>query len=145
MSLRTDLLPVVDELRALAGPSGFDVRPVRVTIRTRVWSGGRAGLGTPTDTDLVLPQIYKVRELKSQEVAGSGGRYELGDVKVGPITPAYTGGGYSRAQLAPEGANGTEVAYLLSGAMAGEYNRISVETDRAFGYYLVLRRSRRTA
>lgn len=144
MSLRTDLLPVIDELRGLAGPTQFDIRTTAVSVRTRVWSGGKPGLGSATDTDLVLSPRPKVRELNQSEVAGSGGAFEAGDVRVGPITPQYTGGGYTIAQIAPDGAAGTEILYVLTGAIAGLYSRVSVETDRAFRYELVLRRSRQT-
>lgn len=144
MSLRTDILPVVDELRGLAGPSNFDVRTTRLTIRTRVWSGGRRGSGVSQDTDLVLPQIYKVVLLTTKEIAGSGGRYEMGDVRIGPITPASTSGGFTSEQLKPSGAQGTEIIYVLTGAVTGEYALVSLNTDKPFGYYLVIRKMRTT-
>jgi hypothetical protein len=145
MTLRTDLLPVVDELRALAGPSGFDVRTSRLTVRTRTWAGGRRGLGPVTNSDLVLAQSYKFRELTSKEVASSGGVFEMGDLRVGPITPTdVSGGGYTEAQLAPDGSTGTEIIYVVTGALAGEYARLELDKSKPFSWYLTLRRQRTT-
>ncbi|HEU4728390.1 MAG TPA: hypothetical protein VFT22_10885 [Kofleriaceae bacterium] len=146
MSFRTGILPAIDAIRAIAGPAGLDVEVTRLTIRTRVWSGGRNGAGTPVDTDLVLPQIYDVAHVTEQQIASSGGRYEMGDIHVGPITPAFTGGGFTPAQLKPNGADGTEIIYLLSGAAGinGEYACIALHTEEAFEYHLYLRRTRKT-
>lgn len=145
MTLRTDLLPVVDELRALAGPSGFDVRTSQLTVRTRTWAGGRRGLGPVTDSDTVLAQIYKMRELSSKEVASSGGLFEMGDIKVGPITPTdVSGGGHTEAQLAPDGSTGTEIIYVVTGDLAGEYARVDLSKAKPFSWYLTLRKRRTT-
>ncbi len=145
MTLRTDLLPVVDELRALAGPSGFDVRTSQLTVRARTWAGGRRGLGPATDSDLVLPQIYKIREVKTQEIASSGGLFEMGDVLVGPITPTdVSGGGFTAAQLAPDGQTGTEIVYVITGDLAGEYSRVELNKSKPFSWFLTLRRRRTT-
>lgn len=145
MTLRTDLLPIVDELRALAGPSGFDVRTSGLTVRTRTWAGGKRGIGPVSDSNLVLAQIYKIREVSTREIASSGGLFEMGDVRVGPITPTdVSGGGYTAAQLAPEGQTGTEVVYVITGDLAGEYARVELNKSKPFSWYLILRRRRTT-
>lgn len=144
MSFRTDILPVVDATRAIAGPDGLDVRTSKLTIITRTWSGGRAGMGTYSDASLELPQHYKLKDLSSKEIAGSGGRYQQNDIRVGPITPAYSSGGYTPAQLAPAGDNGVEVLYQITGPDSGMYSLVECCTDAAFHYSLVLRRRRTT-
>jgi hypothetical protein len=148
VSFRTVLGPAVDAIRAIAGPQFLDVITVQLTIRTRVWPGGRNGLGTAVNTDLVLPQIYDVVHLTEKQIASSGGRYEIGDMKVGPITPFYGTGGFTPAQLKPAGADGTEIVYLLSGSVNGEYACIELHTentvDDPFSYYLVIGRKRTT-
>jgi len=145
VSLRTDLLPVIDELRALAGPTGFDVRTSQLTIRTRTWAGGRRGLGPISDSDLTLEKRYKIRELSLREVSGSGGAFEMGDVKVGPITPTdVSGGGYTATQLAPDGQQGTEIIYVITGDLAGEYARIDFDQTKPFSWYMTLRKRRTT-
>ena len=144
MSFRTDALSIVDAARAIAGPNGLDVRTSKLAIVTRTWSGGRLGMGTSSDARLELAQIYKIKDVSSKEVAGSGGRYQQEDIRVGPITPAYSGGGYTPAQLAPTGANGKEILYELTGPNSGLYSLVECCTDSAFHYSLVLRRRRTT-
>jgi len=147
MSFRTDLLPTVDLIRNKRGPGAgnFDIQTVKVDIVQRVWSGGRRGLGTVTETTLAnLPQKIKVRVLTTKEVAQSGGTYQMQDLRVGPITPAYTGGGFTPQQLKPAGADGTEIIYKLTGTIAGDYMLVEIRTDKAFSYYLVVRRTRST-
>lgn len=156
MSLRTRMLPVFERLRALTGPSRFDIRPTSLSIVTRRWTSGIVGVqsddpSTPaySDARLDLPATYKVRQVTTREIASSAGRYEAGDVKVGPLTPAYTAadgstGGVTEAQLKPDGEAGTEIFYELSGAHAGEYALIALVSTAPFGWWLVLGR-RQTA
>lgn len=144
MSIRSSALKLAGKLRGLPSSPGVDIYTTSVTIRTRTNSGGRVGAeGVKTDSDLVITPRPKVREVSQREIAGSGGRYVAGDVKVGPITPAHSGGGYTEAQLAPTaGTNGVQVIYVLAGGVAGEYLRVDLQTDRALSYFLVLRRKR---
>lgn len=147
MSLRTSLLGVLDTLRGITGPSGLDLRTSQLTIRTRTYTGGRrTSTAVTTDSDVALPQIYKVRQVTTGEIANSGGRYEDGDIMVGPITPSNGAGvGYTEAQLAPKpSGDGVDVLYLLSGAHAGTYDRVELRSTEPFSYYLVLRRTRIT-
>ncbi len=144
MSLRTEILPVFDRLRALTGPKGFDIRTAQLTIRKRVWSGGRRGAGTSRDEDKILPKIYKARHVTAREISSSGGRFEAETLCIGPITPPYSGGGYSKEDLAPEGANGIEVIYILSGAISGEYKLAQLDAEKPFGYFVYLNRLRTT-
>jgi hypothetical protein len=97
-------------------------------------------------TSLVLPVIYRVRQVTTREVTSSGGRYEMGDVRVGPITPEFirddgSTGGFTERQLKPEATDdATEIIYVLSGAHAGEYALVALESTRAFSWFVVLRR-----
>jgi len=153
-SFRQDMLGVAADLRTLTGPDpGFDVRPYQLTIITRVWSGGFRGSGTPTNTPFVVPQIVKMKRLKQHEIAGSGGKYEMGDILFGPFTPAFpanslTGapaGGFTEQQIAPRPVgNGTEIIYSITGQHAGEYVLVELRSDKSFRFELVLRRSRTT-
>jgi hypothetical protein len=135
-------------LRALAESTRAAITPpirtIAVVIRKRVWASKR-GLGTPTDTDFALPSYVKVRSVTDREVATSGGMLTLEDVIIGPITPEYPGGGYSVSDIMPDVSNQlTEVVYVLSGAMNGEYRRIAASTDRPFRYMLTVRRKNTT-
>jgi hypothetical protein len=150
------MLPVFDRLRAKTGPGGFDIRPTSLAIITRRWTSGAVGVAPDVaaapayvDARLELPSVYKVRQVTTREIASSGGRYEAGDVKLGPITPAYTNadrspGGVSEAQLKPDGGEGTEIVYELSGVHAGEYALIALVSTAPFSWWLVLGRRQTT-
>lgn len=149
-----DFKELADQLRTISGPSSMDIRQSRLIVRTRTWAGGfRGSDGGFSDSDLTLPQIYHFRPLKASEIASSGGRYEMGDMKVGPITPSYPGtspfpaGGFTEAQLKPRPtANGVEIIYVLDGAgfHAGEYNLVEMQSSKSYSFFLVLRRTRKT-
>ncbi len=156
-SLRECLLPMVDELRDLRSPSELDQETTQITIRTRTWSEGRRDKGKPHDVDVVLPQRYKVVEMATREIAGSGGRYSAGDLKVhvtpqydtGQVGSAFETGGFTVAQLAPQPKkNGIEIFYVLCGTLTagvragvnGLYRRIDVMSHRAYRTSLILRR-----
>jgi hypothetical protein len=150
MPLFPGILSAVDQIRGIAGPQGLGGRPSSLTIRRRVWSGGLRGLGTPSDTDLALPQIYDVQHLRTTEVPSSGGRYEKGDVIVGPITPSFPAtaltpaGGFTEAQLNPVGGDGIEIIYILVGQHAGEYQLVELRSLEPESFYVVVRRRETT-
>lgn len=147
-TFRTVFCDVADILRSLTGPNTFDVRPTQLTIRTRTYIGGRrSSQGAHIDTDLVIPAIYKVRQIKTNEVAQSGGLFEMGDVVVGPITPKGDTLGWTEAQLQPKStSDGVDYIYILTGnaGHAGEYSRVHFESTRPFSYFLFLRRRNTT-
>ncbi len=142
MSFRTAILAQVDAIRAIAGPTGFDIRLNALTIRTRTWSGSRIADGTATDVDLVLPARYPIRYLSSQELFSSGGLYESGDILVDHITPSSgSGAGYTAAQLRPVvSTDNVEILYVIVGSHAGIYRLLDIRNYRAFTTQLVLRR-----
>ena len=110
MTTRDEVLPDLDEARAIIAGEGL--RRYSVTIRVRTWSAGRIGGGTATNADLVLSPAPRVRVLSSREIAASGGTYEEGDYRIDKITPAYsapTTGGYTPAKLKPIPATGQDV------------------------------------
>lgn len=142
MSIRLAMLAAVEAARKLSGPTFADIRVNQLTVRTRTWSGTRLGLGTSTDSDLVLPPHYPIRYLTAQEVFSSAGSYEVGDILVDHVTPSDGNGtGYTPEQLRPTiTENNVEVIYLLTGTHAGEYRCMDLRTYRAFTTQLVLRR-----
>ena len=144
MSLRDDLLPVVDQVRGIPGALGIRGTSVRVLRRT--WSGGRRGSGTASDATVAdLAAKYKVRLVTMREIASSGGKFEAGDVRVGPITPSDGGSvGYTPEELAPTGGSGDEIVHQLTGELAGEYRLVATDFAAALHYTLTLRRTRVT-
>lgn len=147
-TLRDELLPVFDELRGLI--EEFGLRRYTLTVRQRTWSGGTAGAGTPTDVDTDILPSPKVRQLTPDEVAGSGGTYQNGDFKANRITPAYidgiTPGGFSPDDLKlTASSEAVEILYLLVGDDGTKVCTLVGDSfDRAFGYSLILRQTRRT-
>lgn len=137
------LRKIAEEARKIAEP----IRTTRVTIRTRVWAQA-IGRGSPVSvTDFALPAYVKVKvkNVSNQEVASSGGQLLLGDVVVGPITPAHASGGLTIDQIEPKAPDKlTEIVYVLTGAITGEYRRISDETHAPIHYMLTLRRTNAT-
>lgn len=116
-TLKDDLLPLIDELRGLAGEYGF--RPIEVWVRVVEWSGPRAGVGTKTETDTRLlagGRNPKVRELSRKDVVAGESEYVHARYEIGPLTPKFPGGGVAAATLnPPKGENATEVFYILKG------------------------------
>lgn len=128
MSFRDDLLPVVDDARGIATDLGL--RQHSVTIRTETFPD-EAHIGTsPTVSDLTLSPRPKVRE-------SSSGR----KLKVGPITPSHSGGGYTAAQLnpLPDLSANQRVIYRVTGPNGTrDYMLSDITTDRGYRHMLEL-------
>lgn len=146
-TLRQNLLPVINNGRKIIDGLGF--RTSDVSVVTRLWPSGRRG--DPDDSsygDTVLPLVNprpKVRQVSSREIAGSGGTYQDGDLRVDKLTPKFAAGGYTLDEIAPVADDeGVEILYVVTGPLAGEYRRINSNADRALGYSLTLRRMRTT-
>lgn len=148
MSFRTTLLATVERIRGVV-PGALDLRPHTVTVRVRTWTGARAGIGTRVDADTPIRNFGfnpKVSEVSSRDVVASGGVYQQGDFRVGPITPEYVGGGTALTTLDPA-TTGTarEVLFKIEGPgfpTAGAwFKRVEDSTIRNFTHSVVLRRT----
>lgn len=160
MSLRDDMLALADDIRSIASPTqlsgadGMGVRTNEVRSLVRTWVSGQiknpwpatAGTHYIDDPSTLLTPRPKVQRISSSLVASSGGRYELTDLLVGPITPAYDGppaGGYTPEQLdpaIPAGNKSKEKLWIITGPNAGTYRLVDLRRDRPFRYEAVLRR-----
>jgi hypothetical protein len=138
-------LAALDKIRAIGGILGL--RPTTVTVRQIAWTGERAGVGTRTATDTVLtvagqpPQVHRVTQ---RDLIRSGGLYQSGDFRIGPLTPSYGTGGVTEAMMDPAAtANSDETYYILSGSnfpAAGlACERIKEEADSNLHRYVVVR------
>lgn len=146
MSINRDALTaVVDQVRRSILPP---LRTTAVSVRTRTWSGAIVGDGTSSDSDAALPSYVKVRELTQAEVASSGGKFEMGDIKIGPMTPPYTssgGGGVPLSVIDPDAnAPNVETLYVLSGRINGLYRRRNDTRSRPFRTEIIARRVHQT-
>jgi hypothetical protein len=93
MTLAASLRKLAFNVRAIPGQLG--VRPHRVSILKRSWSGPHTGDGTRTDVEIDIVEANgqppKVRWLSDEQIAV--GSLEAGTVEIGPITPRFVGGG----------------------------------------------------
>jgi len=141
MSLVTDLRPTVNAGRQLAADLGL--RSNSVKIRTRVWSGGKLGSGTATDTDVEITPAPKCSEPPARLVGDTVGSYEAGDIIVTKIARDT----YSESDLFPVPVAGTEIIYLVTGygtgGVAREYRIVGPPSNRNFEWTMLLRRMSR--
>lgn len=93
MTLAEDLKGLLYGVRSIPGQLGL--RPHKVWLLKRSWSGQHTGAGTRTDVEFPITeggkQAPKVRWLSDEEIAV--GSLAAGTVEVGPITPSHKGGG----------------------------------------------------
>lgn len=152
MSLRDSLLPRIDKIRDIPGRLGL--RLFRVFVRTTdaaLTSGQNADFGegtvTHTETELLTSGGYPphVKSLSTQEVVASAGLYVDEDLRVGPLTPDYTVGGISVADLDPSVTPNRVLAIRVTGPgypIAGALFRVQArEFNAPFHYSLVIRKS----
>lgn len=143
MTVRDGWKKLADTVKGITLPSALDARPHRMIVRTRTWSGEAVGQGTYTDSDLVIPQKYRIRGLASHEVVASGGRYELMDIKVTGLTQATADGtvGYTSDQLQPPiAASNVEVIYIIIGNNDGEYDLVALDGWKILSWEMILRK-----
>ena len=154
------LLKPIDIMRGIPGIMG--VRLYTVAIIVRAWTGARPGLGSPTDAthgvkvDVGIYQT-KVAQVSAKDAIASGGLYTNQELKVGPITPPYTGSTADNDAIAildpPEPSPGTsqEVLFniqgpgfptaLLSNGYAGAwFEKVSSNYTRYFRYEFIVRK-----
>jgi hypothetical protein len=150
MSVRDKVLPVIDAARAKIATLGM--RRYSVIVRRKTWTTAIGQPGeTPTIVDVTLTPTPKVRidnAFMAQEfgIHGADGTYQDRTFVIDKITPQYTGGGYTPAQLDLKPASKLEeVCIVITGddGVARECDLISKEFDRAFNYKLKVRLKRR--
>lgn len=117
MALREDLLPVVDEARAIAGELGF--RRYQVWVRKTTYAGPRVGIGAAAVTEtrlLVGGQDPKVREVHRKDIVAGTSEAIDSEYEIGPLTPEFAGGGVAESVINPEKTSTpTTIMFLLKG------------------------------
>jgi hypothetical protein len=117
MTLRDELLPLIDDLRGIAGDLGM--HRFQVWVRTVTWSGARIGLGNKTTTDtrlLVGGQDPKVKVLKDESIVAGADDLQGAEFEIGPLTPSFGTGGYTLDTLDPsQSSTPTQYYFLLKG------------------------------
>lgn len=113
MSLRTDLIGVVDDARSIVADLGLRARTVTVRTITRGATGLASLTTAPTVDDLVLEPTPRVRGEPSK-YSRKAGLWKQGDVLVDRISASY-----ERSDLDPGG----DSVWLVDGA---EYRLVSL-------------------
>jgi hypothetical protein len=151
-SFREALLPALDAIDRVVHE--LDLAPTAVDIVTRRWSGAELHQGTSGEETLHLPRWTIVEEISNHEVMQSGGRFEMGDLRVGPIRPKFEGsacmpypGGFTVEELAPTAKDeSTEIFYRvrqehgLGTGWSGYYSLRALIRDDPLEFYLIIRR-----
>ena len=120
MTLREALLKPLDVVRSIPGLLGQRRHSVNVRV-TRWANGTRIGQGARSTTDTEVlgygGQPPRVRELSSKEVVAQGGTFEDQLFEIGPINPAYVGGGVEPSTMNPalHPIDPQEVHFIISG------------------------------
>jgi hypothetical protein len=137
--LAEKLRPTVYKGRAIAGKLGF--RPYTVQLVTASWTGTHTGDGQRYDTFTPITEAEsqppKVRWLKDDEIAV--GNIPSGTVEIGPITPAFAGGGTDLALLAEELTRGSTRYVVITGPKhpsGARYRLTRIDAQRALRYML---------
>lgn len=126
MTLRDELLPILDEVRGI--PAELGLCDVAVALRVEDSIGGAFGTAgstvTVTDTPLVpQPRVRRIGDLPSFHAAEAAltESQTLALYRVGPITPrSLAGTGYDLADLLPQNStDARRVCLALSGAELG--------------------------
>jgi hypothetical protein len=134
VTLRDDILPVLYDGRTFLDDLGF--RPMRIIVRTRTWPSGKIEVGAPVVSDLELTPKPKVK--------WTGDGFSL---TVGPIMPAFGGGGYTPQQLQPPEAVGVDHVYVAIPQDGTEqlFRLRLLDTHKTTGYFLDLEDLKRIA
>lgn len=88
MTLRDDMVALVDTVRSTI-IEDLGLRLHTVKTRLRQWSGDDKGLGSSTDTVVVLAPVPKVQPAPAL-TSSEAGRRELGEIVVEKISATYT-------------------------------------------------------
>jgi hypothetical protein len=138
---------LLDSIRT-SYPNDYALRPVTLTVRVKTWSGtsvGPPGTATTDDTVIAGPagNRYKLRAVTEKDIVASGGKYQAGQYRVGPITPPYAGGPITADDIIPPkiAGLGREVYYGVTDAtgITQWCSMVGAETMHALHWYLVLK------
>lgn len=150
MTVRDAYLPILDLYRG-ALDSVWGLRRFNVYVRVNTWTpgalpGSQGATKDPVETPLLCygNGRPKVEQVSQATIIASGGLYEDRDLRIGPLTPAYSiASGIDPAVFDPVGASNVEILFRLYGPglpQAGAwYRKVGQEITANFHYSLVVR------
>ncbi len=150
-TLYDDLLPVVHDLRGLAGELGFrrfSVQLVKETFTGNVAMGARPTVTAITSITEGEDQNPRVRQLTTEDYYR--GAHPDATLEVGPLTPTFTSSdGYVLGvdwtyleQL--EAEKGSQIYYIVTGPGfegGARFHKVQFSGQRALGYFIQLKRA----
>jgi len=151
-ALRDVQRAAADAGRAAADAAGARSTSVRVVVETYSGPVDSPGVTLLSTAGFDVTPRPKVRAGGSPDGYFGGGTASLssgiliaGQYAIGPITLAYTGGGYTQEQLVPPGAATKRVYYLLDGdefSTGGEkFRLVDADATRPHQITLIVQRT----
>lgn len=156
MTLRDRLLPAIDRIRGLRQTLGITVNAVRLRVETWTAAIGTAG-ATATTVDVLMAPQPKVSKLSVQDAmvvmaslpAAQVARGQRGIYLIGPITPSYSTGGYTLAELysSAQASDQQRVLIMLAGdndlgaAPGTPFEIVNFDTSKPFRTMLTVIRA----
>lgn len=138
MSFRTDLLPCLDDIQDIAGPTCLDLRTNRVFIVRRQFAGSSYELGTGTDWETEITPRPLVRERnRGRELVVKPVHQKYVNIVVGSTTRS---GGLDADTINPDDLIRTTFVFRIEGPNAGEYTLVDYSASRPFRQTLILKR-----
>lgn len=139
MTFASDLLPMLNEVRAIAG--GMGIRPYRFYVIDETYVGEHTGEGLANidETEIVESgnRPPRWRFLSTEEIAL--GNLPGGAGELGPVTPGFTGGGTYIETLKGDLERGATRHGRLVGPghpNGSRYRITAVIDDKAFHYMI---------
>lgn len=132
MAFVPGILAAVNAIRGI--PTTMGLRGSRVYLRCGEWTptvgAAEIGKGALTNTDEELLPRPRVEDMPGQRL------------RVGPITPSHTGGGYSAADLSPDRVDGQDNHILVTKDDVTRAYRVSdIDTEperQSVSFFLIL-------
>lgn len=137
MSLRDNLIPLVDSIRESVIDVMAGLRLHTVAVRQTAWDSGTVGRGVKVNYDHYLEPVPKVENPSPSMTFGQPGVFEDGDRVVSRISAMY-----DKADLFDAPADGTEQFWLIDGE---EYKVVGEPQLGYLGWEVQVRRRRRKA
>lgn len=138
-TVRDDLVPAVDDARAIVDGMGLRRRAVGVVSRTYTGEGITM---VPTDTVLLISPRPKIDTVSTRQAAADA-MLNVGDLCISKISATYT-----RADIDPAASGTTESFYRindLDGLGAGDYRVVKGPLPLSFGWTVWVRSMNRAA
>lgn len=136
MSLRDDLITVVDSTRLNVVDAVAGLRIHTVFIRMTIWDSGTVGRGNKVDYDHELEPVPKVMDPSPRMTFAQPGVFEEGDRVVSKISATYDKADLFDASIAA----GSEQFWLIDGE---EYKTVGEPQEGYLGWKVQLRRRHR--